>query len=206
MPETFRKHDYAAMVSRVTEPLARPPEVFVVRGAPSAPGAYQDLLSSEPGDAALPALDPDAVRMVLYTSGTTGRPKGVLHSHNSMHALMCQFRKHWLIEKGDKLLVPSPIGHITGSMCAVESPLLFEACALLMDRWNAEDAVKLMDGEGCTHIIGATPFLDQLLAASRQAGSTLPTLKLFACGGASVPPSLIHDAAAYFERAVVTYS
>ena len=67
-------------------------------------------------------------------------------------------------------------------MCAVESPLLFEACALLMDRWNAEDAVKLMDGEGCTHIIGATPFLDQLLAASRQ-----------------VPPEALGDHAAVGE-------
>jgi acyl-CoA synthetase (AMP-forming)/AMP-acid ligase II len=152
----------------------------------------------------LPALNPDAVRMVLYTSGTTGRPKGVLHSHNSIHALICQIRDHWLVERGDKFLVPSPIAHIGGSIYAFECPLLLGTTAVLMDRWNADDAVKLVDSEGCTHMAGATPFLEQMLAAARLAETRLPTLKLFVCGGASVPPSLIRNAAAYFERAVVT--
>src|SRR5439155_7312826 len=63
---------------------------------------------------------------------------------------------------------------------------------------------RLVDAEGCTHMAGATPFLEQMLAAARRAATRLPSLKLFVCGGASVPPSLIRDAAGYFERAVVT--
>jgi acyl-CoA synthetase (AMP-forming)/AMP-acid ligase II len=152
----------------------------------------------------LPQLNPDAVRLILYTSGTTGRPKGVLHSHNSIHALICQIRDHWLVEPGDRFLIPSPIGHIGGSIYAFECPLLLGTTAVLMDRWNADDAVKLMDAEGCTHMAGATPFLTQMLAAARQNETRLPTLKLFVCGGASVPPSLIREAAGYFEKAVVT--
>jgi non-ribosomal peptide synthetase component E (peptide arylation enzyme) len=73
-----------------------------------------------------------------------------------------------------------------------------------MERWNADDAVKLMEAERCTHMAGATPFLEQILAAAQNAGTHLPNLKLFVCGGASVPPSLIRRARAYFERAVVT--
>jgi acyl-CoA synthetase (AMP-forming)/AMP-acid ligase II len=142
--------------------------------------------------------------MVLYTSGTTGRPKGVLHSHNSIHALINQLREHWLIERGDKFLVASPIAHIGGSIYAFESPLLLGTTAVLMDRWDADEAVKLIDAEGCTHMAGATPFLEQLLAGARRATTRLPSLKVFICGGASVPPSLIRSAAAYFERAVVT--
>jgi acyl-CoA synthetase (AMP-forming)/AMP-acid ligase II len=149
-------------------------------------------------------LDPNAVRMILYTSGTTGRAKGVLHSHNSIHALICQIRAHWLVEPGDKFLVPSPIGHIGGSIYAFECPLLLGTTAVLMDRWNADDAVKLVDTERCTHMAGATPFLVQMLDAARLEQTHLPSLKLFVCGGASVPPSLIRNAAAYFERAVVT--
>jgi acyl-CoA synthetase (AMP-forming)/AMP-acid ligase II len=73
-----------------------------------------------------------------------------------------------------------------------------------MDRWDADSAVGLMTAERCTHMAGATPFLEQLLAAAQRAGTRLPDLKLFVCGGASVSPALIRRAAAYLEPAVVT--
>jgi acyl-CoA synthetase (AMP-forming)/AMP-acid ligase II len=142
--------------------------------------------------------------MILYTSGTTGGAKGVLHSHNTLHALIQQIRAHWLVESGDKFLIPSPIGHVGGSIYAFECPLLLGTTAVLMDQWNAADAIRLFEREGCTHMAGATPFLQQLLVAAESAGTKLPGLKLFVCGGASVPPSLIRAAAGYFERAVVT--
>lgn len=207
VPSRIGRHDYTAMLDRVTAAIDCPPEVVVVRGDVSAPRrhiAYTSLLGRQQPGITLPALDPDAVRMLLYTSGTTGRPKGVLHSHNSIHALICQIRDHWMVEHGDRFLVPSPIAHIGGSIYAFECPLLLGTTAVLMDHWNADDAVKLMQAERCTHVAGATPFLEQLLAAARQAGTRLPDLKLFVCGGASVSPLLIRNAAAYFERAVVT--
>lgn len=144
------------------------------------------------------------MRMVMYTSGTTGRPKGVLHSHNSIHALICQLRDHWRVQPGDTFLVPSPIAHIGGSIYAFECPLLLGTTAVLMDRWDADEAVALMTAEHCTHMAGATPFLEQLLAAAQRAGTRLPSLKVFICGGASVPPSLIRHATDYFERAAVS--
>ncbi len=73
-----------------------------------------------------------------------------------------------------------------------------------MDRWDPSAAVALMDSERCTHMAGATPFLQQLLSAAERADSRLPDLKVFICGGASVSPSLIRRAAEYFDRAVVT--
>jgi acyl-CoA synthetase (AMP-forming)/AMP-acid ligase II len=204
VPDSLRQQNYVEMMSRVTAQLDAPPEVVVLRGDAGRHTSYESMIQPKHSGTELPALNPDAVRMVLYTSGTTGRAKGVQHSHNSLHALICQIRDHWLVEPGDKFLVPSPIGHIGGSIYAFECPLLLGTTAVLMDRWNADDAVKLVDTEGCTHMAGATPFLEQMLAAARRAGTRLPTLKLFVCGGASVPPSLIRNAAAYFERAVVT--
>ncbi len=205
IPETFGNHDYAAMLDRVTAELPNPPQVVVVRGAVRPDRVGYDALLAGPVDRpVLPALDPDAVRMILYTSGTTGRPKGVLHSHNSIHALIHQLREHWLIDPGDTFLVPSPIAHIGGSIYAFECPLLAGTTAVLMDRWRPDEAVRLMRAEHCTHMAGATPFLDGLLTAARQAGTRLPDLKVFICGGASVSPSLIRSAADYFERAVVT--
>jgi acyl-CoA synthetase (AMP-forming)/AMP-acid ligase II len=204
VPASFRQMDYVAMLGRVTARLDPPPEVIVVRGDAHSHTSYAALFEAPVSGQALPALEPDAVRMVLYTSGTTGRAKGVLHSHNSIHALIRQIRDHWLVDPGDKFLVPSPIAHIGGSIYAFESPLLLGTTAVLMDQWNADAAVKLLVAEECTHMAGATAFLQQLLGAAERLRTRLPNLKLFVCGGASVPPSLIVKAAAYFERAAVT--
>ncbi|OBJ63757.1 AMP-binding protein [Mycobacterium colombiense] len=204
VPQRYGGHDYAAMLERVTAAMDRAPEVVVLRGDAGPHTPYAPLLERPPQDAALPALDPDAVRMILYTSGTTSRPKGVLHTHNSMHALICQIREHWTIGPGDTFLVPSPVAHIGGSIYAFECPLLLGTTAVLMDRWDAAGAVALMDSHRCTHMAGATPFLQQLLSAAQRAGTRLPDLKVFICGGASVSPSLIRRAAEYFDRAAVT--
>jgi acyl-CoA synthetase (AMP-forming)/AMP-acid ligase II len=203
VPSVFGKHDYAAMLDRVTAAMSSPPEVVVLRGEPGRHTPYPSLFT-EPAAAALPVLDPDAVRMILYTSGTTGRPKGVLHTHNSIHALIRQIGRNWLVDDGDTFLVPSPIAHIGGSIYAFECPLLLGTTAVLMERWDPDSAVALMHAERCTHMAGATPFLEGLLSAAKRAGTRLPDLKVFICGGASVPPSLIRRAAAYFDQAVVT--
>ncbi len=202
VPATWRGHDFVSTLAPVAEQLGI--GVVVVRGELAGCFSYADLLAEPAGARALPTVDPDAVRMILYTSGTAGHPKGVLHTHNSMHALICQIRDHWLVEEGDRFLVPSPIAHIGGSIYAFECPLLLGTTAILMDHWNADEAVRLMQAERCTHLAGATPFLEQLLAAARRTGTRLPDLKVFVCGGAAVSPSLIRSAAGYFERAVVT--
>jgi cyclohexanecarboxylate-CoA ligase len=204
VPSTFRGHDYAAMLSRVVAAVTSPPEVVVVRGGTdSGPHTPYESLSGSPAQM-LPALDADAIRMIMYTSGTTGRPKGVLHSHNSIHALIRQIGEHWLIAPGDTFLVPSPIAHIGGSIYAFECPLILGTTAVLMQRWDADEAVDLLRAERCTHMAGATPFLAQLLGAAERAGTRLPDLKVFICGGASVSPTLIRRAATYFDKAVVT--
>ncbi len=199
----YRGYDYGAMLTRVVAALDSPPEVVVVRGEASAHTPYLQLLENH-GEAPLPALDPDEVRMVMYTSGTTGRAKGVLHTHNSINALIRQIGTHWRVEPGDRFLVPSPVSHIGGSIYAFEAPLLLGSTAILMEKWNAAAAVGIMLAERCTHMAGATPFLQQTLAAARAAGSRLPDLKLFVCGGASVSPTLIREASDYLENAIVT--
>ena len=189
VPAVFGRHDYASMLDRVTAQLNSPPEVVVVRGNTESSDTYPhfvSLLDQQPSSVEFPALDPDAVRMLLYTSGTTGRPKGVLHSHNSMHALICQVRDYWQVQPGDRILVASPIAHIGGSIYAFECPLLLGATAVLMDRWDADEAVQIMQAQHCTHMVAATPFLQQLLAAARRAGTRLPALKVFEIGRAHV--------------------
>lgn len=201
--EELRGFACGTMVRTVAAELENPPFVVSVRD-PS--GAHLSLSDLEGEGCAFvsPNLDPGDVRMVMYTSGTTGRPKGVLHTHNSIHALIRQLGQHWLIEPGDRFLVPSPISHIGGSIYAFECPLLLGTTAVLMERWDAAEAVPVMLAERITHMAGATPFLKQLLGAAQAAGTDLPDLKVFICGGASVPPALVRDAVQHFARARVT--
>lgn len=203
VPEEIRGFAIGAMVRSVADTLDDAPLVVLVRQSSGALPSLSQLEAEGAAFASSP-LDPGDVRMVMYTSGTTGRPKGVLHTHNSINALIRQLGQHWLIAPGDRFLVPSPISHIGGSIYAFECPLLLGTSAVLMERWDAAEAVPVMLAERITHMAGATPFLKQLLAAAREAGTDLPDLKVFICGGASVPPALVRDAARYFARARVS--
>jgi acyl-CoA synthetase (AMP-forming)/AMP-acid ligase II len=202
VPRRVRNAEILDMMRRATAGMARPPEIVLVRDEEPGLASYADLLD-EAGEAVLPAVDPDDVRMVIYTSGTTGRPKGVLHTHNTLGATVRQLARYWEAGRGDGFLVPSPISHIGGSIYAFEFPILFGTVAVLQEAWDAAQAVTLIDAHGCTHMAGATPFLEGLLTAAREANSRLPSLRVFVCGGASVPPTLIRAAADRFGNARV---
>lgn len=204
IPSVFRAFDYVAMMRRVNDALPRPAEVVVVRGDGEGCTRYQTLLDRKARPAPLPRVDAESVKLVLYTSGTTARPKAVLHSHNSIYALVSQLRRYWVPDGVGRFFVPSPIGHIGGSIYAFEFPFLVGTVAVLQDIWNPDEAVAIMLQERCTHMAGATPFLQQLLAAARARGTRLPDLRVFICGGASVPPALIREASAYLEACIVT--
>ncbi len=203
VPAFFRKWDYPEMMARVNAELENPPEVVVLRGEAGEFTAYESLLA-ETAAADLPKVDPDSVKMVMYTSGTTGRPKGVLHTHNSLNALIHQLHTHWRAGNGDSFFVPSPISHIGGSIYAFEFPFLFDTHVVLQETWDPAAAVAIMTAERSTHMAGATPFLEALIPAAKAAGTDMPDLKVFICGGASVPPSLIRTAAAYFADCAVS--
>jgi len=205
VPSSFRRHDYVAMLSEVADALDAKLDVVVLRGDAGPFSTFASFGSILQGYATTPLhLEPDAVQMIMYTSGTTGSPKGVMHSHNSLHALIRQLGEYWHIEPGDSFLVASPISHIGGSIYAFECPLLLGTTAILHESWDPVAAMADMQTYECTHFAGATPFLTGLLAAAQDAGTRLPSLKVFICGGASVPPTLIQEAVTYFENAAVT--
>jgi acyl-CoA synthetase (AMP-forming)/AMP-acid ligase II len=93
------------------------------------------------------------------------------------------------------MLMPSPVTHITGYCCGLEMPLFLGTRTVLMDKWNAATAVQLIQAESVHATVGATPFLKELLDAAEAAGTSLPSLRIFACGGAAVPAQLIERAA-----------
>jgi len=192
------------MMAEVGGQMEGPPLVVVLRGDPGDGIGYDQLIAEGRPDATFEPVDPGAVRMILYTSGTTGRPKGVLHTHNTINADIVQLHRFWNRGGDARYLVASPISHIGGSLYAFEMPLLFRTSAVLMDMWDGAAAATLIEREQCSHMAGATPFLQHLLTSCRASGARLPSLRIFICGGASVPPSLIREATEWFSNCVAT--
>jgi acyl-CoA synthetase (AMP-forming)/AMP-acid ligase II len=195
VPPSFRGFDYTAMAQRLRPALPMLREVVVVRGQAAGCSAYPDLLGS--GSAGLPLperTDPHAVKLVLYTSGTTGSAKGVLHSHNTIMSEIDAVIGFWGITDRDAVLMPSPVTHITGYLYALEIAFAAGVKVVLMERWNAAEAVELIARHGVTFSVGATPFLKELVADVEARRAALSSLRLFMSGGAPVPPELIYRA------------
>jgi acyl-CoA synthetase (AMP-forming)/AMP-acid ligase II len=196
VPGEYRGFDYMAMMRRLAPQLPALKHICSVR-LPTAERddcSYEMLVGAGRQFGSPPVVDPDAVKLILYTSGTTGRPKGVLHSHNSMGYAVRRAIQHWGQGKGDTILMASPITHITGYGSGLELPILSDMRAVLMERWNAAEGIELIEREQVTMSMGATPFLQELLAEAERQGKRLPSLRTYACGGAAVPPALVRKA------------
>ena len=195
IPERFRSFDYAAMVARLRPALPHLREVVVVRGQAEGCRPYADLLASGRGKPAEESrTDPDAVKLVLYTSGTTGNPKGVLHSHNTIMSEIDAVIDFWGIHDRDVVLMPSPVTHITGYLYALEVAFAAGVKVVFMERWNVAEAVDLIARHEVSFSVGATPFLKELVAEVEERSLALPSLRRFMSGGAPVPPELIYRA------------
>lgn len=197
IPGTFRKHDYIAMLERLRSTLPQLAEVVVVRG--TGVTSWGDAIGEEPiSEDALPSVDPRSVVIAMYTSGTTGRPKGVLHSHHTYDHRVRAMAEAWKIGPDDMVFMPSPVTHITGSIWAFDMPWIAGNTSLLMDVWSPAEGIAAIERHRCTITGGATPFLQQMLDTVGDNRDALASLRLFFCGGTTVSPDLIRRASAAY--------
>jgi acyl-CoA synthetase (AMP-forming)/AMP-acid ligase II len=174
-------------------------DVVVVRGDGSDEAGWARALSRAPaGDDALPAVDPAAAIVVMYTSGTTGRPKGVLHSHYTYDYRVRSMAETWSIGPSDVVFMPSPVTHITGAYWAFDMPWVSGATSVLLDVWTPDEGIDCIEKHRCTVTGGATPFLRQLLDTAVRRPAAMASLRLFFCGGTTVSADLIREAAAAY--------
>lgn len=201
VPQRFRGCDHAGMLRGLQPVLPHLRHVLVI-GA-ERPDSFDEMLAEDPGD--IDALTrerratPDDVIEVLYTSGTTGEPKGVLHTSNTLSANLDRHIQIWGLGQADVTLMSSPVAHQTGFQWGVMGAIMAGGRVVLQDIWNPTEAVDLIEREGVTFSIGSTPFLADLLEAAKGRPAALRTLRTFGAAGAPIPRHLVSRAAEDFD-------
>lgn len=197
IPEQVRSLEFPSMIASLRAELPDLEYVVTVRAEQQYDGMlrYEDLVNGAEVDiSVLATVDPNSIKAILYTSGTTGTPKAVMHSHNTLARVIQNSLDHWQMDERDVMLMPSPVTHITGYGSGMVLPFVTPVKSALMSRWDADAAVAFINEVGATASVGATPFLVELVAAAKRNNTGLPSMRLFACGGAAVPPQVITDA------------
>lgn len=195
IPDVFRGFSYVDMIQRLKTDLPELKHVIVAgKKVPEGMMSIDSLLQGNGSPIAEAEIDPNDVKLLIYTSGTTAEPKGVQHTHNTLVCTALHDSKVIGLDENTVTLMPSPVTHITGYCQALEYPFIVGSRAVLMDMWDAEAALSIVEQEGCNYTIGATPFLQQMLDSPSLNSRKIPSPFTFLCGGAYISPDLIKKA------------
>ncbi len=178
--------------------VARPPAGSDAPEAPSLDSlmAGGDLTALE--EEAGPDSSPDDGFLVVYTSGTTSRPKGCFHTFNTYRATAAAIIKGLAYTEQDVQFGPSPVSHTTGLVTSVIMPLIAGAKSYLMEAWNPEDGLRRIEQHRCTAAVTATTFLQMLMAAYDPARHDASSLHTWVCAGSPIPRAVVERAREIF--------
>jgi long-chain acyl-CoA synthetase len=162
-------------------------------------GFGADGSSAVPDTSAVADVDPEQTAVILYTSGTTGRPKGAELTHRNLGLNTRAVVSHLEIDADDVLLGTLPLYHSFGQTCTLNASIAVGARLALLTRFDAAAAVGLVDREGVTILMGVPTMLAGIAAAAADHGP-FAGLRIAASGGAPLP----REQAENFERVTGT--
>ncbi|WP_230514353.1 type I polyketide synthase, partial [Salinispora arenicola] len=163
-----------------------PHRALVVTGdVPAGALSYDELAVSEPEQPAGDDLGLDDVAWMFYTSGTTGRPKGVLSTQRNClwSVASCYVPIPGLTDQ-DRVLWPLPLFHSLSHIACVLSVTVVGATARIMDGSSVQDVMRALQQEEPTFLAGVPTTYQQLVSAARRHGFTAPSLRIGLAGGA----------------------
>lgn len=194
-PDTYRGFDHLAMAAELGTGL---PDLHthVVVGTPTASTsfAFADTLGTPVGP--LPTRDAAALSELIFTSGTEAAPKAIMHTEQTTNVSVRATIDAMGITDDDVVWMPSPIGHSTGLNFGLRLALYAGRPIVLQDKWDAARAAELIERERCSYTLAATTFLSDLVRTLAGTPRDVTSMRCFGCGGAPVPPELVHAAAA----------
>ncbi|ENC8106061.1 medium-chain fatty-acid--CoA ligase [Escherichia coli] len=135
----------------------------------------------------------DELAAVLFTSGTEGLPKGVMLTHNNILASERAYCARLNLTWQDVFMMPAPLGHATGFLHGVTALFLIGARSVLLDIFTPDACLALLEQQRCTCMLGATPFVYDLLNVLEKQPADLSALRFFLCGGTTIPKKVARE-------------
>jgi len=206
-PSTFRGFDYDEMYREMRGDLPRIRHVVSI-GTPT--DDRLEPLIAPFRDRPLPAevtarrAGPNDVIEVLYTSGTTGEPKGVMHTCNTMFANLDPYGERLGLGRDDVFLMASPMAHQTGFMYGMMLPISLDAPTVLLDIWIPTKAAEVIAAEKVTFTMASTPFLTDLTDLAEKDPAPFATLAKFLSSGAPIPRVLVRRATDHLGARIIS--
>jgi cyclohexanecarboxylate-CoA ligase len=200
IPDIFHGRDYVAEIAGVARAeRLRLEHVVVIGDRRDMPSAdlrwhrYADAVGRQFPDRGLlddRAPDPDALAQLLFTSGTSGEPKGVLHRMDALTRAAAVEARQVGLTRDDRIVVPSPLAHQTGFLYGMWLAFLLGAPQILQPVWDARATLALLRRHGGTFMQAATPFLADLTEVVESTGERPEALRIFVATGTAIPRHL----------------
>lgn len=210
--ESFRDWDYIAQGLELQKELPGLKKLVVVdkrERYPDTAGVVDhlsDILAESAPIEAYARAGADDVAVILFTSGTEGRAKGVMLTHNNICANQKGYVAMTHLSSGDTMLMPVPVAHATGLMYGVTIPFMTGMKSVLLERFNPEKSLELIEKHRCSVIMGPTVIAYDILRAIEQDNSfDLTSLKYFYCGGSPIPRSVLEKGMEHNIRILGVY-
>jgi acyl-coenzyme A synthetase/AMP-(fatty) acid ligase len=193
LPQRWRGHDYLARLEQAG-PLPDLQHVLIVEADGETINTdWRLAMDNAPPTFPRPSLDPDEACSIIFTSGTTSAPKGVIHTHNTLLAEMSpaaiRLRGSTKPEGTVYLNCWAP-GHV-GGLLYFTQPFILGTTTVYMNRWDASQAAELIERYRVTATGGTPIFLLSLLEAATSERYDISSLRHFTLGGASITPEHI---------------
>ncbi|MFE4897805.1 AMP-binding protein [Peribacillus butanolivorans] len=202
VPDSFRGFYYPAMIERLSHKWPSLEHIYVIGDeVPNGMKSFASLLE-EPWEERMDASildeiihDPNDVTEIIFTSGTTGSPKGVMHTHNTLCVSTNYWIDHLHLTSEDVLFMASTFAHQTGFGYGVRLPTHLGGTGVYQDVWNPNEFIEWIEKEKITFTAGATPFLQDMIQMEGIETYNLNSFRVFVALGAPIPRQLVKEAA-----------